>query len=147
MNPKKKVFLTMLSFVLAMAVIACSCSSLIPTTTPTQSSPVPNNPDQVVPQQETMPGLAGTWHSPDTDDVFVIVWQNGEYAVVSATYGTTSYVIDYSSWSGSSLTWSYYDTDLSLTVTLETASLSGDTLNINWSLSDGSTGSTILERQ
>lgn len=147
MNPKKKVFLTMLSFVLAMAVIACSCSSLIPTTTPTQSSPVPNNPDQVVPQQETMPGLAGTWHSPDTDDVFVIVWQNGEYVVVSATYGTTSYVIDYSSWSGSSLTWSYYDTDLSLTVTLETTSLSGDTLNINWSLSDGSTGSTILERQ
>jgi hypothetical protein len=147
MNPKKKVFLTVLSFVLAMAVIACSCSSLIPATTPTQSSPVQENPVQVVPQQETMPGLAGTWHSPDTDDVFVIVWQNGEYAVVSATYGTTSYVIDYSSWSGSSLSWSYYDTDLALTVTLETTSLSGDTLNINWSLSDGSNGSTILERQ
>jgi hypothetical protein len=36
MNPNKKVLFTVLSFVLAMLVIACSCSSLIPTATTPQ---------------------------------------------------------------------------------------------------------------
>ena len=48
MNPNKKVLITVLSFVLAMLVIACSCSSLIPT----DATQPPSN-------QETMPGLAG----------------------------------------------------------------------------------------
>ena len=57
MSPNKKVLFTLLSFVLAMVVIACSCSSLIPTAT--------TQPDT---QQETMPGLTGTWKDPETAD-------------------------------------------------------------------------------
>jgi hypothetical protein len=131
MNPSRKVFITVLSFVLAMTVIACSCSTLIPTATS---------------QQETMPGLAGTWESPNTGDVYEIAWQGGKYVVLSAVYSGNNYDITSQSWSGSSLTWSYYDTDLALTVTLQTTSLVGDSLYVNVSLSDGTTVATNLNR-
>ncbi|MFA5873011.1 MAG: hypothetical protein WC832_03520 [Anaerolineales bacterium] len=134
MNPNKKVLITFLSFVLAMLVIACSCSSLIPT-----ASPPSNN-------QEAMPGLAGTWQDPETTDTFVIAWQNGQYEVVSATWEGTSYSITSQSWTGSSLTWSYYDSTLSLTVTYTTTSLSGDSLYVDWSYSDGTSGTETLSR-
>jgi hypothetical protein len=130
MTPNKKVLIAVSSFVLAMVVIACSCGTLIPT--PTVAPP--------------MSGLAGTWNSPDTADVYEIASQGGQYVVVSCTYEETSYSITSQSWTGSSLTWSYYDTDLSLTVTLTTTSLNGDSLNVDWSLSDGSSGSTTLQR-
>ena len=130
MNPNKKVLITVLSFVLAMLVIACSCSSLIPTGSG---------------NQETMPGLAGRWQAP-TEDIYEIAWQNGKYVVLSCSWQGTSYDITYQSWSGSTLTWSYYDTDLSVTVTLTTTSLSGDNLYINWSLSDGTSGTDTLTR-
>ena len=135
MNPNKKVLITFLSFVLAMLVIACSCSSLTPTALPTQSS-----------SQEAMPGLAGTWQDPDTSDTFVIAWQGGQYVVTSVTWEGDSYNITSQSWIGSSLTWSYYDTTLSLTVTHSTTSLSGDSLYANWSYSDGSASTETLKR-
>ena len=131
MNPNKKVYITVLSFVLAMLVIACSCSSLIPT----GSS-----------NQEAMPGLAGTWQDPDTSDTFVIAWQNGQYEVTSVTWGEESYSITSQSWTGSSLTWSYYDTTIPMTVTHSTTSLSGDSLYANWSYSDGRSGTETLDR-
>jgi hypothetical protein len=134
MNPNKKVLITLLSFVLAMLVIACSCSSLIPTATSQPSG------------QEAMPGLAGTWQDPQTSDTYVIAWQNGQYVVTSVTWEGTSYSITSQSWSGSSLTWSYYDTDLSLTVTITTTSISGDSLYINWSYSDGGSGTETFGR-
>jgi hypothetical protein len=136
MNPNKKVLITVLSFVLAMVVIACSCSSIIPTAT----AKPPTN-------QETMPGLAGTWQDPETTDTFVIAWQNNQYVVTSVTWKTTSYQITSQSWDGSSLTWSYADTDLNppRTTTYATTSLSGDKLNVTWSYSDGSgSGTEVL---
>jgi hypothetical protein len=135
LNPNKKVLITFLSFVLAMLVIACSCSSLIPTA----SSPQPSN-------QEAMPGLAGTWQDQETSDTFIIAWQNGQYVVTSVTWGEDSYSITSQSWTGSSLTWSYYDTYISLTVTHSTTSLSGDSLYANWSYSDGTSGTETLGR-
>jgi hypothetical protein len=105
------------------------------------SSPIPPAPVD----QEAMPGLAGQWQAP-TEDVYDIAWQNGEYVVLSCIYQGTSYSITSQSWTGSSLTWSYYDTDLSVTVTLTTTSLSGDSLYINWAQSDGSSGTGILTR-
>ena len=131
MNPNKKVFITVLSFVLAMVVIACSCSSLIPSGTG---------------GTEPMPGLTGKWQEPDTKDIFQIAWQNNQYVVTSVTWDTTSYTISSQTWDGSTLKWSYDDTDLNLTVSLETVSLSGDNLDITYSLSDGSTGSATLTR-
>jgi hypothetical protein len=141
MNPNKKVLFAFFSFVLAMLVIACSCSTLIPTPTvapppPTVAPPTPN----------PMPGLAGTWHDPETSDTFVIAWQNGQYEVTSVTWEGTSYDITSQSWTGSSLTWSYYDTDLSLTVTYTTTSISGDSLYVDWSYSDGSSDTETLLR-
>lgn len=136
MNPNKKVLMTVLSFVVAMVVIACSCTSLIPTAT-TQP---PSN-------QEPMPGLTGTWQDPETTDTFVIAWQNNQYVVTSVTWEGTSYSITSQNWDGSSLTWSYYDTDLSMTVTYSTTSLSGDSLYVDWSYSDGSGGTETLGRQ
>jgi hypothetical protein len=132
MNPNKKVLLTVLSFVLAMLVIACSCSSLIPsaTTQPSNSN------------QETMPGLTGTWQDPETTDTFVVVWQGGKYEVTSVTWEGNPYSITSQSWNGSTLTWSYLDTDLNLTVTYTTTSLSGNSLNVDWSYSDGTSGGT-----
>ena len=134
MNPNKKVLITVLSFVLAMLVIACLCPP--PTPTPTAAPPPPN----------PMPGLAGTWHDPDTSDTFVIAWQNGQYEVTSVTWGEESYSITSQSWTGSSLTWSYYDTTIPMTVTHSTTSLSGDSLYANWSYSDGRSGTETLDR-
>jgi len=131
MHPNKKVFITFISFVLAMLVIACSCSSLIPAG---------------LGKQETMPGLTGTWQDPETSDTFVIAWQNNQYVVTSVTWQTTSYDITSQAWSGSSLTWSYYDTTLSITVTYTTTSLSGDSLYTDWSYNDGTSGTETLSR-
>jgi hypothetical protein len=134
MNPNKKILITFFSFVLAMLVIACSCSSLIPTSSPQTSN------------QETMPGLAGTWKDPVSSDTFVIAWQSGQYVVTSATWQGTSYSITSQSWTGSSLTWSYYDADLSKTVTYSTTSLNGDNLDVNWSYDTGASGTETLTR-
>ena len=134
MAPKNKVFVIVLTFVTAMLVIACSCSSLS-SLLPTGSS-----------GQEAIPGMAGKWQSPDNNDQFEIAWQNGQYVVLSASWEGTSYQITSQSWNGSSLSWSYLDTDLNLTVSVETISISGDSLEVNYSYSDGSSGSTTLNR-
>jgi hypothetical protein len=131
MNPNRKVLITVLSFVLAMVVIACSCSSLIPSAT----SQPPSN-------QEPMPGLAGKWQDPETTDTATIVWQNNQYVVTSVVWETNTYDITSQSWNGSSLSWSYYDSDLAVTTTYTTTSLSGDSLNVDWSYSDGSASGT-----
>ena len=120
MNPNKKVLIALLSFVVTMVVIACSCGTLIPTPTVASPTSIP------------IPDLAGTWHNPETNDVYEIAYQNREYVVVSCSWEGTSYSISNQSWSGSSLTWSYYDTDLSITTTYTTTSLSGDSLSVDW---------------
>jgi hypothetical protein len=134
MNPNKKVLITVLSFVLAMVVIACSCSSLIPSLTPKPSG------------GEALPGLAGTWQDPQTFDTFVIAWQNNEYVVQSVVYEGTSYNITSQSWSGGSLTWSYYIPESSVTLSYQTTSLSGDSLYTNWWNDQNSSGTETLGR-
>ena len=139
MSPNKKVIITILIFILAMLVIACSCSSLIPLGSSTPQSTKQTN-------QETMPGLVGTWKDPETSDVFVIAWQNNQYVVTSVSWEGTNYSINSQAWTGSSLTWTYDDIDLGLTVTHTTTSLSGTNLNANWSYSDGTSGTETLVR-
>jgi hypothetical protein len=176
MDPKKKVLLTFLSFVLAMLVIACSCSSLLPTTVPTQSSSqepttvptqssnqepttVPtqssNQEPTTVPtqssNQEPMPGLAGTWQDLQTSDTFVIEWrQNGKYMVITAIWIGPTYYMSYDitsqSWTGSALTWTYYNYKDKVSLTYETTSLSGDSLYTNWSNDQGQSGTATLSR-
>jgi hypothetical protein len=134
MNPNKKVLITVLTFVLAMLVIACSCSSIIPTAKPPSSS------------QEAMPGLAGTWQDPQTYDTFVIAWVNNSYVVQSVVYEGTNYSITSQSWSGSSLTWTYYIPESTTTLSYQTTSLSGDSLYTNWWNDGGASGTETLAR-
>jgi hypothetical protein len=134
MNPSRRVIVTFLIFVLALLVIACSCSSLLPSLIGGSSTSVP------------MAGLAGTWQDPVTSDTFVVTLRGGNYEVTSVTWEGTSYDITSQSWTGSSLSWSYYDSDLNLVVTYTTTSISGDNLYVNWSYSDGGSGTETLQR-
>jgi hypothetical protein len=148
MHPNQKVFISFLSFILAMLVIACSCSTIMPQVNippiipPSQTAPPP----PTVTPPNPMTGLDGTWNNPETNDVYQIALQGSQYVVVSCTWQATSYSITSQTWTGSSLTWSYYDSDLALTVTFQTLSLSGDYLYTNWSYSDGRSGSLTLQR-
>ncbi len=135
MSRAKKGLLAFLFLVVAMAVVACSNSSIIPLgTTPTSSS------------QEAIPGLAGTWQDPDTGDQVMITWQGNTYVVASVTWQGDTYSISSQAWNGKSLSWTYDDTDLGLTVTYTTTSLSGSDLNAVWSYSDGTSGPVTLTR-
>ncbi len=129
MSPNKKVLITVLSFVVTMVMIACSCSDIIP-----------------LPNGNPLPGLEGTWTNPETGDVYEFAWQDGKYVVLSATWEQDSYDITSQSWSGTTLTWSYYDTYYSATVTVTTKSLDGDDLDVDISYSDGSSGTATLQR-
>jgi hypothetical protein len=141
MNPHKKVLITLLSFFTPMLLIACLCSTSIPTPTPFLDGTVTAQPQPI-----PMPGLAGTWNNPESGEEYVIAWQNDQYVVLSSSWHGTSYPITSQSWTGSSLTWTYDDLAMGMSVTLTTTSLSGDSLNINWSLGSGDTGTFTLLR-
>lgn len=128
MNPNRRVFITVISFVVAMVVIACSCTDIIPN----------------IPGVNPMPGLEGTWNNPDTGDVYQFSWQDGKYVVLSCTWMGDTYEITSQSWSNSTLTWSYLDTYYNDTVTVTTNSLSGDSLAVTYS--GAATGTATLQR-
>jgi hypothetical protein len=130
MNPRNKVFLVLLAALAGMVIIACSCTDFSFSTN----------------SAETMPGLAGTWQDTATTDTFVIAWQDGKYEVTSVTYEGTTYSITDQSWSGSSLTWTYYIPEYETYLSYETTSLSGDSLYTNWWNDGGGSGTEILAR-
>ena len=70
--------------------------------------------------------------------------------VLSCSYQGTNYDIVSQSSTFNSLTWSYYDTDLNLTITLEIGSFNfnngSNTLDVNWSESNGEAGTSTLNR-
>ncbi len=134
MNPNKKVLITVLSFVLAMLVIACSCSSLIPTISPQSNT------------GEAMPGLAGAWQDPETNFVFTVTWSGNSYHVAAVDDQGAAVTVSSQSWDGSTLTWSITDPTDSYTLSYETLSLSGDSLDTNWWASDGASGTETLKR-
>jgi hypothetical protein len=120
----------------------------LPTWTPVPSNtPVPSlGIATLMSNQEPIPGLVGIWQDPETTDTFVITWHNGKYVVLFVTWKGKYYTIISQNWTGSFLTWSYYDTDLNLTVTYKTTSISGDRLYADWSYNNGSHGSETLSR-
>jgi hypothetical protein len=134
MNTPRKFWLILIGAILTMAVIACSCGSIIPTPTPT----VPVNP---------MPALEGYWLDTETNDVHVIEWQNNQYVVTAVNdheYG--SFAVTSQSWNGSALTWTYKVSYNETSVTFTTVSVSGDSLSTNWSNSEGDSGTETLQR-
>ncbi len=67
MDTRKKFWIVLIGSIVGMILIACSCSSLIPSATPTPQpvQPVqPVQPAQPSSGQEAMPGLAGKWIDP-----------------------------------------------------------------------------------
>jgi hypothetical protein len=140
MNTPRKFWLILIGAIVTMAVIACSCGSIIPTPTPTipPSPTVPVNP---------MPGLEGYWLDTETNDVHVIEWQNNQYVVTAVNddeYGSFAVTSQY--WDGSALTWTYQVSYNDTSVTFTTVSVSGDSLNTNWSNNDGDSGTETLQR-
>jgi len=140
MNTPRKFWLILIGAILTMAVIACSCGSIIPTPTPTipPSPTVPVNP---------MPGLEGYWLDTETNDVHVIEWQNNQYVVTAVNddeYG--SFAVSSQYWDGSALTWTYQVSYNDTSVTFTTVSVSGDSLYTNWSNNDGDSGTETLQR-
>ena len=147
MDTRRKFWLVLLGAVAGMVIIACSCSSLIPSSTPTSA------PRQVQPStnQEPMPGLVGNWIDPDSSGggtVSTIEYRNGEYVVTSVVNtGRGANELTNSSWSNGVLTWEYCPSGMHC-ITQNTVSLSGDTLTVDWAWSDGgNSGTSPLHRQ
>jgi hypothetical protein len=142
MDTRKKFWLVIIGSILGMVIIACSCSSLVPTPT---SAPLPSN------NLGPMPGLVGKWIDPDSSGggtISTIAYQNGEYVVTSViNTGRGPNELTKSSWSNGVLTWEYCPSGMHC-ITQNTVSLSGDTLTVDWAWSDGgNSGTSPLHRQ
>jgi hypothetical protein len=138
MNPRNKVWLTLLVFVLVVVTIACSCSDLTGGGSSGGSGGSSSEP---------IPGLAGKWRDVAENNVHTIVWDGSKYTVASVvddSYG--AYTISSQSWDGSSLKWTYEASE-GAGVTIWTTSVSGDTLNVGWSSSNGNSGTDSFPRE
>jgi hypothetical protein len=137
MNTPKKFWLVLIGATLGLAVIACSCSSIIPTPTAGPSTG----------GQEPTPGLAGKWLDPDTSGTYhVIAWQNGKYEVTATMNPNRGgNEVTSSTWANGVLTWTYCVTD-GACVTTKTVSVSGDNLDTTWTNDQGLSGSTTMTR-
>ena len=137
MDIRKKFWLVSIATVLGLVLIACSCSSIIPTPT---AAPQTGG-------QEPMPGLAGKWLDPDTSGTYhVIAWQNGEYVVTATTNPSRGgNEVTSSSWANGKLTWVYCVPN-GACVTTVTVSVNGDNLDTTWTNDQGLSGSTTMTR-
>ncbi len=159
MHPTWKFFLILGAAILGLALIACSCGSLLPmlagTATPATAPlppnpPVPTSPPEptlAAPPANSQSGLAGYWQIGDV--VFTIQSQSGKYVVTAIDMaGTSTRILESQSWDGTSLTWVYTYTDENgnYTVTYKTMSVNGDTLRANYSTSTGGSRLRLLRR-
>ena len=146
MDTRRKFWLVLIGAIAGLFIIACSCSSLIPASTPTPA-PLPAN------IQEPMPGLAGRWNDPDTitdttpsPTVTTIAWENGQYVVVSVSNPSRGgNEVTKSSWTNGVLTWTYCVPNGNC-LTSATVSLNGNSLDTTWSDDKGNSGTTTFER-
>jgi hypothetical protein len=150
MDTRRKFWLVLIGSIVGMILIACSCSSLIPTPTsaPQPVQPVqPVQPSQPANNQEPIPGLAGRWNDPDTSGtVTTIVWENGQYvvqSVINPSRGGNE--VTKSSWSNGVLTWTYCVPNGNC-ITSVTVSVDGNTLNTTWTDDRGYSGTTAFAR-
>jgi hypothetical protein len=138
MNTLKKFWIVLAGAALGMVIIACSCGSFFPQVI---STPVPLQP------VNPMPGLDGYWQFKSV--VFTIAWQGDKYVVTAVDSPLTgTRTLTSQSWDGSSLTWIYEYSDSlgSFTSTFITKSLSGDTLTVDWTTSEGNSEVITMQR-
>ncbi len=123
--------LTITLAVLAIVIIACTCSL-----TPLIGG-----------GGEAVPGLAGRWQDPETYTIHVVEWNGSAYVVSdSIDDDGEDFVVTEQSWSGGVLTWTYRVGSSDTYVTFETISVSGDNLYTNWWNTTGDYGTETLER-
>jgi hypothetical protein len=133
MNPRNKVWMTLMAFVLVAVTIACSCSSIT---------------SGLGGSKEPMTGLAGSWRDNAESTVHTIQWTGSTYHVVSTvndTYG--SYDVTSENWNGSTFTWVYYVAQNDVSVTIIATSVSGDNMYLTWSSTNGNSGTDIFTRE
>jgi hypothetical protein len=153
MNTTRKFWMVLTGCVLGMALIACSCGTLLPTPTPVPT-PIPTQPPlptATLPPlptaiSEPSPSLAGYWLDTDTNDVHTIEWQDGKYVVTNAASAGDTLTISDQSYENGTLTWTYDVTSTGVKVTFTATSASSDSLYTTWSNSQGNSGSQTLER-
>ena len=148
MNPRNKVWLSLLAFVLAVTIIACSCGNITsifsPTATPTRTATL----RPTLPPTEGMPGLAGKWRDTADNVVHTIQWSGSTYHIVSSIsdadgqYSTSNEI-----WDGKTFTWTYYVTPTGVSVTIQATSVSGSSLDVNWWNDQGDSGTDTFTRE
>jgi hypothetical protein len=167
MDIRRKFWFVLIGAIAGMVIIACSCSSLIPTPTPT-AAPVVTEPPVATEApvataspvateapvatspatgQEAMPGLAGRWNDPQTQGtITTIIWTNGQYmvqSVINPSRGGNE--VTKFSWSNNVLTWTYCVPDGNC-ITSVTVSVNGDSLDTVWTDDQGNSGQTTFNR-
>ena len=142
MNARKKVWSIVGILVLASVTLACACgplSSMFGTPTPV---PPPTT------AAEPMRGLAGAWLDTQEGTLHTIVWTGTTYHVVSSVDDNLGNCpISSENWNGSTFTWTYEVTQNNVSVTIEATSVSGNSLNVNWTSTNGNSGTDVFTRQ
>jgi hypothetical protein len=125
MNPRNKVWLTLVACLLGAVIIACSCGSL------SNSSH---------PQAEPMYGLEGTWQDPKIGVMHNILWDGYKYHVVSGGMANgLDYPVSDVLWNGKTFQWSYYDRQYGQKVLIVINSVDGDQADV-WYTTNGAYG-------
>ncbi len=136
MNPRNKVFLVLLAALAVMVIIACSCTDFSFTTNGGNGGTSP----------EPIPGLAGRWEDQYELTVHTIEWDGTKYVVTESWNPDRGiYEILEQTWNGSALNWVYRVPD-GADVTLETISVTGDELYLNWWSTNGNSGQDTFLR-
>jgi hypothetical protein len=127
---RNKVFIALAVFALMVVTLACSFTSS------GNSGTAP----------EPITGLAGRWEDQYETTVHTIEWNGTKYVVTDSTHPDRGkYSIIEQSWDGTTLTWTYRVPD-GADVTLETISVSGDELFLNWWSTNGNSGQDTFLR-
>ena len=136
MDTRRKFWLVLIGSIVGMILIACSCSSLVPT--PAAQAPVSGA------------SMAGKWLDPDTTGTITTIVADGSgFKVVSVinpdpSRGTNE--LTKSSWSNGVLTWTYCIPGGNC-ITSVTGSVTSTSLDTTWTDDQGQNGTTVFQRQ
>jgi len=131
MNPRNKVWITLLAFILVAVTIACSCSSL----------------SNLTGSKEPMTGLAGQWEDQAEGTIHTIEWNGDTYVVTSSVNNERgAYEVSDQVWDGSTFSWTYYVAESDVYVTIQAVSVSGDEMSLNWWSTNGNSGTDTFYR-
>jgi hypothetical protein len=156
MNPNKKLWIVLGTFILAMAIIACSCGSIPVPSFGGSSGQGPVSTSTLAPtwtaafKAEPVPGLAATWRYQNGATIgfnCYVTWTGATYLVTACIYddGSLDLQIQDQNWNGSVLTWTFYIPQTQYTTTFTTVNLSGNQLTVS-RVGTGGTGTEVLTR-